>query len=398
MKTLSRIYPILWCLGCWQATKAQEIYDDPPSEYVTTVPFVLAAESVVLIKGTISGYTDTLTFVLDTGSSGISLDSAMADYLGLEPVPSDINIRGIAGISKAHFLYDLQLKLGGELIDSLNFHINDYEFLSYVYGESIHGVIGYGLFSRYIVKLNYDTLQMELHTPGAFRYPRGGHLLRPFINTLPVQRAQVKDSRTINSRFLFDVGAGVPLILTEDFVEDSSLLRTRRKRFPLDAYGIGGKFSMDLTLTARFKLGPYRFAKVPTMVFDDQFNVTSYPHLGGIVGNQILKRFNTIFNYPKREIYIKPNSLFREPFSYSYSGLELYGVEGQVVVGSVVKGSPADIAGAQEGDVVISVDRNLSQNLVQYKRLLMYSKKRVSMIVRRNDSLETFIIRLQRLK
>ena len=43
-------------------------------------------------------------------------------------------------------------------VDSLDFYINDYEILSSVYGEKIDGVIGYSLFSRYIIKIDYDSL------------------------------------------------------------------------------------------------------------------------------------------------------------------------------------------------------------------------------------------------
>ena len=57
---------------------------------------------------------------------------------------------------------------------------------------------------------------------------------------------------------------------------------------------------MHVTVIKEVKLGPYRFRSVPTYVFDDVYNVTSYPHLCGLVGNDILRRFNTILNYDKR--------------------------------------------------------------------------------------------------
>lgn len=399
MASLRKICLFLLLFSGLLPSQAQEIYVPPASEHVTTVPFRLVAESVILVNGMFPGYADSLTFVLDTGSSGISLDSAMASWMGLVPEPSDINIRGIAGVRKAYFLYNRQLQLGDELIDSLNFHINDYGFLSSVYGHRIDGVIGYSLFSRYIVKINYDDLQLELHTVGSIRYPRGGHLLRPFIRTLPVHTGYIRDNQRITSRYLFDIGAGLPLILSEDFVEDSAVIRSTRKRFPIVAHGVGGKLRMNLTLVCHFRLGPYRFRKVPTLVFNDEFNVTAYPYLGGLIGNQILKRFNIILNYPSREIHIKPNSLFREPFSYAYSGMELYAMDGQTIVGSVVEGSPAAVAGVCEGDVVIAIDNNLSQDFDQYKRLLLFpGKKRVSMIVRRDDALEELVIRMQQLK
>src|SRR5690606_7684336 len=330
---------------------------------------------------------DTLTFILDTGSSGISLDSTTAGMLDLNPVESDINIRGIAGVRRAKFLYNKQLLLNDLTVDSLNFHINDYEFLSYVYGVRINGVIGYSLLSRYILKIDYDVREIEICSQGPIKYPRGGHLLKPFIRTLPVQSARIRDHHKITSRFLFDIGAGLSLVLSEDFEQDSSVVRKKRKRFPIQAHGVGGKLAMEMTLVKDFRLGPYRFRKVPTMVFDDVFNVTSYPYLGGIIGNQILKRFNLVINYDRREIYLKPNTLYREPFEYSYSGMELYYIGGMIVVGSVVEGSPADISGLKEGDVVVAIDNNANQDFIQYKKALMSASKQVNLIIRRGGEL-----------
>ncbi len=381
------LFPTLVIVTGWFPAIAQEEYVPPPSETITKVPFSLAAESVILIKGTVATHSDTLTFILDTGSSGISLDSTTASILGLVPEESDVNIRGIAGVRKASFVYNEKLKLNELTVDSLNFHINDYQFLSYVYGTRIDGVIGYSLLSRYIVKIDYDVREIEICSQGPIKYPRGGHLLRPFIRTLPVQSARIRDHRKITSRFLFDIGAGMSLVLSQDFEQDSVLLRKKRKRFPIQAHGVGGKLIMDMTLVKDFRLGPYRFRNVPTMVFDDEFNITSYPYLGGLIGNQILKRFNVIFNYERREIYLKPNTLFREPFEYSYSGMEFYYIHGVIVVGSIVKGSPADLAGLKEGDIVVAIDNNASQDFVQYKKALMTARKRVKLIIRRDEEL-----------
>jgi len=378
---------ILVCVFAHKHLWAQEEYVPQASETLAVVPFSLAAESVVLVKAFLGGHTDTLTFILDTGSSGISLDSTTARVLNLTPEASDVNIRGIAGVRKAHFLYNQRLELNGLVVDSLNFHINNYEFLSYVYGTWIDGVIGYSLFSRYIVKIDYDVNEIEICSPGTVRYPRGGHLLRPYIRTLPIQTARMRDQRRITSRFLYDIGAGLSLVLSQDFDQDSAAIRKKRRRFPIQAHGVGGKLAMEMTLVKEFRLDPYRLRNVPTMVFDDAYNVTSYPYLGGLIGNQILKRFNAIFNYQQREIYLKPNTLFRDPFERAYSGMELYYINGAIVVGSIIPGSPADLAGLEEGDLVIALNNDTSQNFVQYKKTLMIARKRVTLIVMRDNEL-----------
>lgn len=388
------LFLVLLMIVNWFSAVAQEKGALPSAQSLSIVPFSLAAESVILLKATLVGHQDTLTFVLDTGSSGISLDSTTAASLGLTPVRSDINIRGIAGVRKAAFVYNQKLKFPGLTVDSLDFHINDYQFLSYVYGTQVDGVIGYALFSRYIVKVDYDVRKIEICSQGPIEYPKGGHLLQPFIRTLPVQTARLRDHHKIAARFLFDIGAGLSLVLSRDFERDSLVLRKKRKRFPIQAHGVGGKLRMDMTLVKKFRLGPYRFRNVPTMVFEDEFNVTAYPYLGGLIGNQLLKRFNVIFNYQQREIYLKPNSLYRTPFEYSYSGMDLYYVNQATIIGSVVEGSPADLAGLKEGDVVVAINNNSSQDFAQYKKTLLSARKRVKLIVWRDEELLEISVKL----
>lgn len=384
---------LLFSLG--KQIKAQEEFIQPPSKFLTRIPFNQLTGGVVILRAAFNNFPDTLNFILDTGSSGISLDSATVAYLKLKPEASEKTIRGIAGIKKVGFLYDQKLHFPGLTIDSLDFHVNDYSILTTVYGEQIDGIIGYSVFSRYIVKLDYDSLKLEFWSHGTMRYPRGGFLLRPIMTTLPVEFARVRDGNSINARFLHDIGAGVCLMLSKDFAEDSAILGRKRKLWAKEGEGVGGKIDMHLTVVKELKLGPYRFRNVPTYIFDDVYNVTSYPYLGGLIGNDILRRFNSIINYDKRDIYLVPNSHYRDPFDYSYSGIELYFVNGLIEIGDVARGSPAEQAGLKEGDIVVAVNNNFSQSLNQYKITLQSASEKVRIIVRRNNELMQFDFRVK---
>jgi hypothetical protein len=369
---------------------AQEEFIEPPSKFLTRVHFVQLTGGVILIEGQLVGYPDTLNFILDTGSGGISLDSATALYLKLKPIPSDRTIRGIAGIRTVSFVNNQKLKLGSLTTDSLDFHINNYDILTAVYGERIDGIIGYSLLKRYIFKIDYDSSKIDIYSRGTLKYPKGGFLFRPLIATLPIQAARVKDSRTIQSRFLYDIGAGLCMMLSKDFIEDSALIYKKRKLFYKEAEGLGGKIDMQMTVIREMKLGPYRFRNVPVYIFKDEFNVTSYPFLGGLIGNDILRRFNCILNYEKRDFYLTPNSHYLEPFDYSYSGIELYFVNGVIVVGDVAEGSPAAASGLKEGDVVVAINKVFSQNLTQLKLALQNTNEKIKIIVKRKGELMIF--------
>jgi hypothetical protein len=222
------------------------------------------------------------------------------------------------------------------------------------------------------------------------KYPRGGYLFRPIISTLPVQTARIRDERIVNARFLYDMGAGLNLMISSDFLRDSAFLLKKRKMFTKQAEGLGGKIDISMTVIKEIKLGPYRFRNVPIYVFDDNYNVTSYPYLGGLIGNDLLRRFNIILNYDKRHFYLVPNSHYYDPFDYSYSGIELYYVDGEVIIGDVAQNSPAELAGLKENDVVVSINKNFNANLQQYKNALQSSGEKIKMIVKRDGELMQF--------
>jgi len=129
------------------------------------------------------------------------------------------------------------------------------------------------------------------------KYLRGGFLLKPTFAVLPVQKTYVRDNADINSHLYFDIGAGLCLLLSTNIVSDSDLLKPQRKPLSMQAHGMGGTADIKVTYVEEVKLGPYRFKKVPTYIFYDEHNITNYPAIAGLLGNDLLRRFNIIFNY-----------------------------------------------------------------------------------------------------
>jgi hypothetical protein len=378
-KTLCSLILVLACCGSIFAQKKS----NNSAKLITQVPFTTFTGGVVVVRALLVGYPDTLNFIMDTGSGGISLDSTTCIRLDITPVLTDKLIMGIGGIRQLRYVNNRSLKLGGLQVDSLNFHVSDYDILSSVYGDRIDGIIGYSFLSRYIVKIDYDSSQMYVYSKGNIKYPNGGFAFKPTIVNLPVQSAMLRDSREMTPRFYFDTGAGLCLLLNSDFIKDSMLLYPDKKPLPTQAQGMGGKANMQITVLKEFKMGPYRFRNVPTHIFDDEYNVTSYPYLAGLIGNDVLRRFNIIMNYDKKIFYLTPNSHYRDQFDYSYTGLGLYWIDGEIKVGDVMKDSPAEKAGLKVDDVVIGINDNLSQNLQIYKSMLQNTGDRVKILVNR---------------
>jgi hypothetical protein len=364
------------------------------SRLLSSIPFTTFTGGVVVIRAQLAGFTDSLNFILDTGSEGVSIDSGTCSRMKIKTEPSDRLSQGIAGIRQVCFVRNRGLIVGGISIDSLDFHINDLSRISNVFGDNIDGIMGIGFLSRFISYIDYDNNRLYLYSKGEFKYPRQGFLLRPSISRIPVQPAKIRESRDISSRFYFDIGAGLCLLLSSDFTMDSSLFPANKKVVLTEAEGMGGKKDMRLTTIREFRLGPYKFRHVPVYVFDDEYNIITYPNLTGLIGNDLLRRFNTWLNFGEKEIYLVPNTHFNDPFDYSYTGMSIFWIDGQIKIGDIIKGSPAEKAGFRTDDIVISVDNNSSGNLKIYKELLQNIGEKIHILVRRPGGLHEIALKV----
>ena len=393
---LTKILLIVVCLPMF--TSGQELISGPAPKYVTRFPFKQYSGGVMVVRATYEKLKDSFNFILDTGSGGISLDSSTCQENNLVGRQSETTITGIGGKRKVSFIFGKTLHFPGLQLDSLNFHINNYEVLTSVYGEKIDGIIGYSLFSRFIVKINFDSHFVEVLTPGKMQYPNGGHILRPAFTSIPIQHAQIKDSRKLAHHFYFDTGAGLCFLMSDRFAADSGILLKKRKPKLTQAEGMAGRVQMRLSVIKELKLGPYRFRNVPTYLYKDDFNVLAYPFAGGLIGNELLRRFNMTINYGQREIHLQPNNRFSEPFDYAYTGLGIYYLEGKIMVEDLIPGSPAEKAGLKVGDEVFAVDNNFSHNIQQYKNILQVADQKVKLLVIREHELLQIILNTSSIK
>ncbi|MEO6540832.1 MAG: aspartyl protease family protein [Ferruginibacter sp.] len=389
---MRRLYFIILFVFVLANVQAQELLPQKEAKFITRFPFKQFSGGVMVLQAQFGNIPDTLNFILDTGSGGISLDSSTCAEFNIPIIPTDTSITGIGGIRKVSFAFDKSLTLPGLKIDHLNFHVNNYEVLSSVYGEKVDGIIGYSFFSRYIVKINFDSSVIEVYSPGRIDYEKGGTTLHPAFTNLPIQWLNVKDKINLGFNFYLDTGAGLCLLMSEKFARDSGILLKRRKPVVTQAEGMGGKLQMRLTLVKEVKIGPYKFKSVPTYLYKDDYNVTSYPFTGGLLGNDLLRRFNLVFNYPNREIHIIPNKHFNEEFDYAYTGLGIYYVNGKILVEDVITGSPADKAHFKVSDEVVAVNRNFSMNMQAYKYILQRPYESIKVLIKREGVLKELTI------
>lgn len=194
-------------------------------------------------------------------------------------------------------------------------------------GLAIHGIVGYDLFKDLIIEINYSGKYIKLFEPEKFEYKnckKCETLPLEFYNKKPYVDALVKiEEKSIPIKLLIDTGGSDALWLFED---DSLGIKHNDKYF-IDflGHGLSGSVYGKRSIVKEFALNGF-VLKNANVAFPDASSISfarQFKERNGSLAGNILKRFNILFNYQKRIIIIKKNSLFKQEFSYNKSGIEL---------------------------------------------------------------------------
>lgn len=241
----------------------------------------------------------------------------------------------------------------------------DYLELKNSMGTDVHGILGYELFSRFVVKVDYEAKKMTLIRPEFFKPKKSYQQLhiriedtKPFVELT----IRVRDSSEMTAKFLVDTGASHGLLIEED--SDTRLRIPEKYINSILGRGIAGVITGKISRAKSLKFGKYELNNLITSFPDDyayrdSVGSKNFSPRNGSIGGDLLSRFTVIFNFPGEMMYIKKNASFKKKFYYSLSGLTLRakGPKLREYEISDVRGkTTAAAAGLQVGDIIISVN------------------------------------------
>jgi len=240
----------------------------------------------------------------------------------------------------------------------------DYLQLDSHLGVRIHGIMGYELFSRFVVEIDYINQMVVLHKPEHFKPRRSYRVLpmtiedtKPYITDI---RYRVDDTTYVPIKLMVDTGASHSLLLNTD---SNEYIEVPEKN--LEGYlgrGLSGEIYGYMGRVSGLQIEDYElegiiasFPEDSSMVIPSQARTKH----NGNIGGSILKRFRVVFDYANEKMYIKKNRLFRQEFEYNMSGMELIAVGpllSTLIVSKIIDDTPAARAGISEGDLIFSVN------------------------------------------
>lgn len=317
-----------------------------------------------------------LKFILDTGvRTTVLTQKTYSDILGLT-YSKEIFISGPGGekLVDAYVTDNVTLDLPGVQGKGHSMLVleKDYLELRNYLGTEVHGILGYELFSRFIIRIDYHKKRIVLLSPEHFKKKRRYHTINIVIeDTKPfvMAKAKLNDNTELDVKLLMDTGASHGLVLEPE--SDPAITIPEKNIESIIGRGLGGEITGRIGRIDALTIGEYKIDKVianfpdPESYSDGLFKGESIRR-NGAVGGEILSRFSVIFNFPNEEIYIKKNASYKKKFNHDMGGLIIKAKGARLRTYEIThlrSGSPGELAGLKEGDLIMSINGTEAQNM-----------------------------------
>ncbi|MFT4205077.1 MAG: aspartyl protease family protein [Chitinophagaceae bacterium] len=284
--------------------KLKYINTKNPYSINDTIKFQIENDNRVYFWGSING-SDSLKILFDL-NAGINVISKQA----LEKVNVKIDSKeknvGSDGISYLDISNENKLKIGALVWDKIPLLVVPYE------KRKFDAVFGWPSLDEKIFEIDYNNniITIRKNIPETLL----GYSKLPvkFINGNPfVKCAFIINGKVVEAFFGFDTGSNGEIDISQNFAAKNNLNGLMKQTGMATTTGSSGsKYTEKIVELPILKIGDFELYNVPLGIYDkDPDGVVQ----NEIIGNNILKRFNVIFDLQNSDIYIKPNHLYYSP-------------------------------------------------------------------------------------
>lgn len=251
-------------------------------------------------------------------------------------------------------------------------------------GFRFDGILGYDLFRRYVVEIDYDARVLRLHEPTTYRYRGHGALVkleRAYGGArVPVRITPRPGDEPIDCLLVLDTGAAGDAHFSGPMIERHGIERRITTR-PAFGVGAGGIMTPAAGRLAALHLGPYELKDVfahfsrgrdggsgANATGDGSGDAvrSERRRVDGVLGGGVLRRFTVVVAYPYNAMILVPGRTFASPRKPDQSGLGFM-AEGDDLnvyrVALVMPDTPAAEAGIRVGDVLVAIDGRLATRM-----------------------------------
>lgn len=385
---VQRIAGILVALSASLCTQAQDVLGFSLAEGKQKVSIPIQIQNNLVIVPVVLNGQLPLKFILDTGvRTSILTEKLYSDILNLS-YSRRYSIAGPGGekLVEAYVTNNVSLTLPG--VNSRGHALlvleKDYLELRNTLGMDVHGVLGYELFSRFIVDIDYEQRVLTLMLPERFNPSRRYAKLpisiedtKPYLETT----IQVSDTAHVAVKLMMDSGASHGLLLEQ--TENGQIRVPEKHVNSIIGRGLGGVITGQIGRIKSIQLGRYEL-EGPLVNFPDEYSyrdtlkTSGSVFRNGTIGGEVLSRFHVIFDFPREVVYLRKNSAYKKEFFYNMSGITLKAKGSRLrnfEITNVRQGSPAALADIKTGDELLTINGAKTSELTMDQVIAFLNQK-----------------------
>ncbi|WP_367867849.1 aspartyl protease family protein [Pedobacter sp. WC2423] len=262
---------------------------------------------------------DSLNFIFDSGATNISIDSLTAERAGVSKENREtVSVGGSGGTQNYKMALHQNLKLGNIAINDVNMVLINFKSLSEAIGVKLDGIIGYEVLNKYITKLDFERKKISFYDQ-IKSVDTTGYTGIPFefnkdilIPRFPVS-VTLANGETFTGRVMFDTGNAFTLIVSTPFSKYHNFNSKLGETSMQLGRGLNATTQDQLATINSMSFNGFNFGKMGIrLTINDQ----AEPKDGylGILGMEVIRRFDVILDYQQKKIYLKPNRAYRDAF------------------------------------------------------------------------------------
>jgi hypothetical protein len=304
-----------------------------------SIPFEFFSNQILVRVG-VNG-SEPVWFIVDSGASACVLDSALARKLRIKSQEENQLHGAGKGSVKFALARNVTYELPGLSFPVEESYVIDLSGQPALLGRYIGGILGYSLFARYVVDIDFDARILTLHD--FERYHSVGEAL-PFTLIKHTPHIHVKlsvDGRTtVDHEVLVDTGS-------QDTIDDDLLDQSPTRVEVVGGVGLGQEFRTVMGRAESLQIGSFTLRR-------------PFGAAGGtaLIGNEVLRRFHLTFDYPHTQIFLSPGQHFADAFLFDASGIDLRwdSTAAAFVIHDVASPSAAWDAGLRSGETLVAIN------------------------------------------
>lgn len=277
-----------------------------------TIPFEIGADRRIYVQVQLNGNTHrSFRFLFDTGATDIVLNASLPEVMAQAKFTQEVHNQGATSAEVIPSTSaDQQLLLGHNNVKGLTFIAIAYP------PEAWDGVLGLSFMKCFDIAIDYNRRQMYLYPPG--KAPRPGEEGLPFtyragVPVVPVV-AYINGKRHALQVEL-DSGSDRVLDINTPYVEHHRLRGTLPVFAVSSIAGTGtANGQLENVFFDKLTLGPATFPLLPGAFSTLKSGLQASTEMDGVAGNNLLQRFNQLWDFRNQKLYLTVNHRYYLPF------------------------------------------------------------------------------------